>query len=95
MDIKKAMVACGCSQILGIDFNESFAHVISDVSFQIMLIAKLVWNIKPSIVNVETSFLHGEIQEEIYMNIPEDMFYDSKNCLLLTKTNDGLVQSAR
>jgi hypothetical protein len=39
--------------------------------------------------------LHGELQEEIYMNIPECMSYDSKHCLLLTKTIYGLVQSAR
>jgi hypothetical protein len=29
------------------------------------------------------------------MNIPEGMSYDSKHCLLLTKTTYGLVQSAR
>jgi hypothetical protein len=88
-------VACGYSQILGIDFNESFAPVINDVSFRIMLIAKLIWNLEASIVDVESAFLHGELQEEIYMNIPEEMSYDSKHCLLLTKTIYGLVQSAR
>jgi hypothetical protein len=88
-------VACGYSQVPGIDFNESFAPVINDVSFRIMLIAKLFWNLEASIVDVKTAFLHGELQEEIYMNIPEGMSYDSKDCLLLTKTIYGLVQSAR
>jgi hypothetical protein len=59
--------------------------VINDVSFQITLIVKSIWNLEGSIVDVETSFLHGELQEEIYMNIPEGMSYDSKHCLLLTK----------
>jgi hypothetical protein len=89
------LVACGYSQILGIDFNESFAPVINDASFRIMLIAKLIWNLEGSIVDAETAFLHGELQEEIYMNIPEGMSYVSKHCLLLTKTIHGLVQSAR
>jgi hypothetical protein len=35
---------------------------------------------------VETAFLHGELQEEFYMKIPEGMSYESKHCLLLTKT---------
>jgi hypothetical protein len=88
-------VACGYSQIPGIDFNESFVPVVNDVRFRIMLIAKLIWNLEASIFNVETASLHGELQEEIYMNIPEGMSYDSKHCLLLTKTIYGLVQSAR
>jgi hypothetical protein len=36
------LVAYGYSQIPGIDFNESFALVINNVSFQIKLIAKLI-----------------------------------------------------
>jgi Reverse transcriptase (RNA-dependent DNA polymerase) len=61
------LVACGYSQIPGIDFNESFALVVNNVSFQIMLIAKLTWNLQASVVDVETAFLHGDLQEEIYI----------------------------
>jgi hypothetical protein len=50
------LVACRYSQIPGIDFNVRFAPVISNVSFQIMLIAKLIWNLEASIANVETAF---------------------------------------
>jgi hypothetical protein len=89
------LVACGYSQIPGIDLDESFAPVINDVSFRIMLIVKLIWNLEASIVDVETEFLHDVLQEEIYMNIHEGIIYDSKHCLLLTKTIYGLVQSAR
>jgi Reverse transcriptase (RNA-dependent DNA polymerase) len=39
------LVACGYSQVPRINFNESFAPVINDVSFRIMLIAKLVWGL--------------------------------------------------
>jgi hypothetical protein len=66
-------VACGYIQIPGIDINESFAPIIHDVSFRIMLIAKLIWNLEVPIVNVETAFLYGELQEKIFMNIPEGM----------------------
>jgi Reverse transcriptase (RNA-dependent DNA polymerase) len=60
-----------------------------------MLVAMLIWNLKACKVDVETTFLNGDIKEEIYMNIPERMNNDSTNCLLLTKTVYGLVQSAR
>jgi Reverse transcriptase (RNA-dependent DNA polymerase) len=52
------LVACGYSQVPGIDFNESYAPVINDVSFRIMLIAKLTWGLQASIIDVETGFLH-------------------------------------
>jgi Reverse transcriptase (RNA-dependent DNA polymerase) len=88
------LVACSYSQIPGIDFNESFAPVVNDMSFRIMLIAKLIWNLQASIVDVETAFLHGDLQE-IYMNVPEGLQQDSNSCLVLKKTIYGLVQSAR
>ena len=89
------LVACGYSQVPGVDFNESFAPVINDVSFRIMLIVKLIWKFQASIIDVETAFLHGNLQEEIYMNIPEGMESNNNQCLLLNKTIYGLVQSAR
>jgi hypothetical protein len=35
------LVACGYSQVPGTNFNDGFAPVLNDVSFRIMLIAKL------------------------------------------------------
>jgi hypothetical protein len=89
------LVACGYSQIPGVNFNESFAPVVNDASFRIILCAKLLWDLQASIVGVETAFLHENLQEEIYMNIPKGMSQDDNNCLLLKKTIYGLVQSAR
>jgi hypothetical protein len=59
------LVAYGYSQIPGVDFNESFAPVVNDVSFGIILTAKLLWDLQASIADVETAFLHGDLQEEI------------------------------
>jgi hypothetical protein len=89
------LVACGYSQIPGVDFNESFAPILNDVSFGIILSAKLLWDLQASIVDIETEFLHGNLQEEIYMNVPKVMNQDDNTCLLLKKTIYGLVQSAR
>jgi Reverse transcriptase (RNA-dependent DNA polymerase) len=60
-----------------------------------MLIAKLVWGLQASIIDVETAFLHGSLSEEIYMNAPNGMDIEGNKCLRLKKTIYGLVQSAR
>jgi hypothetical protein len=46
------LAACGYSQVPRIDFSESFASFLNDVSFRIMLIAKLVWNMRCSVVDI-------------------------------------------
>jgi Reverse transcriptase (RNA-dependent DNA polymerase) len=88
-------VACGYCQIPGIDVNESFAPVINDVRFRIILIAKIMWGLQASIIDVETAFLHGKLSEEIYMNAPDDMNVKDNKCLRFKKTVYGLVQNAR
>jgi hypothetical protein len=47
----------------GIDFSESFAPVLNDVSFRIMLIVKLVWDMTSTVVDIEKAFLHGDLDE--------------------------------
>jgi Reverse transcriptase (RNA-dependent DNA polymerase) len=59
------LVACGYSQIPGID---CFAPVINDVTLRILLIIMLVWNLKGKVVDIETAFLHGELKEKIHMH---------------------------
>jgi hypothetical protein len=59
--IFRARVAASVySQVPEIDLSESFAPVLNDVSFRTMLIAKLVWNMTCSVVDIETAFLHGD-----------------------------------
>jgi hypothetical protein len=67
------LVACGYSQVPGIDFSESFAPALNDVSFRIMLIAKIVWDMTSTVVDIETAFLHGDLDEEIYMEVPKGL----------------------
>jgi len=89
------LVACGYSQIPGVDFTENFAPVINDVTWHILIVAMLIWKLDAVIINVETAFLHGELEEEIYMNLPEGMTGFDDECLLLLKSIYGLVQAAR
>ena len=83
------------TQIPGIDFNESFAPVINNVSFRIMLIAKVMWGLQASTIDVETAFLHGKLSEEIYINAPNGMNIEICKCLRVKETIYLFVQSAR
>ena len=43
------------------------------------------------LIDVETAFLNGILEEEIYMEIPEGMNLPKTKCLLLQKSIYGLV----
>ena len=64
---KVRLVACGYSQIPGVDFTESDAPVINDVCWRILIIAMLVQKLEAKIIDVSTAFLHGDLDEDIYM----------------------------
>ena len=65
------LVACGYSQIPGVDFQEHFAPVVNDTSYRIMIAIMIMMGLKAKIVDIETAFLHGDLEEEIYMDAPE------------------------
>ena len=91
------LVACGYTQVPGIDFTENYAPVINDVTWRILIVAMLLWNLEGILIDVECAFLEGELEEEVYMNCPEGLegVDDSIDCLRLNKSIYGLVQSAR
>jgi hypothetical protein len=89
------LVACGYSQVPGIDFSERFPTVLNDVSFRIMLIAKLVWDMTSTVVVIGTAFLDGDLDEEFYMEVPKGLEIEHNKKLMLKKTIYVLVQSAR
>ena len=96
-DIFRAwLVVCGYSQIPGVDFTESYALVINDVTWRILLIMKMILKLKARITDVKTVFLHGELDEEIFMESPEGLGHNKdEDCVKLEKAMYGLVQGAR
>ena len=100
---KVRLVACGYSQIPGVDFTENYAPVINDISWRILIVAKMLFGLSSRIIDVETAFLYGELEEgqEIYMECPKGMKELDKStssgeeeCLQLKRSIYGLVQSA-
>jgi hypothetical protein len=97
------LVAKGYDQIAGIDFQYNFAPVTSEVTLRIMLIIWTLNNYYAEIADVQTAFLHGELEEDLYITIPsgyneylkEKQEFISGDYLKLEKSTYGLVQAAR
>jgi hypothetical protein len=89
------LVACGYSQQPGIDFQDYFAPVVNDVVFRIIVIIQIIHKLEWAIIDVETAFLHGDLQEEIYMQTPKGLQAHPDECVQLDKALYGLVQAAR
>jgi len=89
------LVACGYTQIPGVDFMENYAPVIHDVTYRIMLVLGMILKYDMLIMDIETAFLNGDLKEEIYMDSPKGLECQEDEALLLVKTIYGLVQSAR
>jgi hypothetical protein len=54
----------------------------NNLTLRILLIIMFVWNIKGKIVDIETAFLHGDLKEKIYMDLPDGLDGDkSRECL--------------
>ena len=46
------LVACGYSQIPGVDFTENYLPVVHDITFFLLLIAKMIYGLSAEIVDV-------------------------------------------
>ena len=94
------LVALGYSQIPGIDYTDNFAPVAHDVSFRIALARIMVEKLDSLVMDVETAFVYGDIEEEIFMKSPvgmEEIDPGSSpgDCYQLKKGIYGLCQAAR
>ena len=94
------LVALGYSQIPGVDYTDNFAPVAHDVSFRIALARMMVEKLDSLVMDVETAFLYGDIEEEMFMKSPVGMEEidpgsSPEDCYQLKKGIYGLCQAAK
>ena len=94
---KARLVAKGCSQISGIDFNDVFSPVVKHSSIRTLLSIVAMRDFELEQLDVKTAFLHGELEEDIYMDQPEGFVVPEKENFVyrLKKSLYGLKQSPR
>ena len=93
---KARLVAKGFSQVEGIDYNETFSPVakMNSIHLVLFLAASHKWEIHQ--MDVKSSFLHGYLKEEIYMEKPPSYVQnDSSLVFRLKKSLYGLKQAHR
>ena len=54
----------------GVDFTDNFTPVVNGVTFRVALTRMMMEELDSMLMDVETAFLYGEIEEEIYMEVP-------------------------
>ncbi|KAL2236677.1 UNVERIFIED_CONTAM: Retrovirus-related Pol polyprotein from transposon TNT 1-94 [Sesamum indicum] len=94
---KARLVAKGFTQKEGIDYNEIFSPVVKYTTVRVILAltAHFDWELKQ--MDVKTAFLHGDLDECIYMRQPVGFIEKNKpdHVCLLKKSLYGLKQSPR
>ena len=96
---KAQLVAKGYSQRIGVDYQETYAPVAKFTTLRILLslVNENDWELDG--MDIKTAFLHSELAETIYMEIPEGIKSNvgktSGLACRLIKTIYGLKQSPR
>eukprot|EP00253_Pinus_taeda_P030374 PITA_30374 len=68
---KAQLVAKGYSQVSGIDFVDIFSPVAKVTSIKLLSSVAVAFDFEVEQMDVKTSFLHGDLEEEIYMKQPK------------------------
>ena len=94
---KARLVVKGFSQRKGIDFDEIFSPVVKMSSIRVVLGLVASQDLEIEQMDVKTAFLHGDLEEEIYMEQPEGFEMKGKEDYVcqLKKSLYGLKQAPR
>ena len=94
---KARLVVKGFRQKKGIDFDEIFSPVVKMSSIRVVLSLTASLDLELEQLDVKTAFLHGDLNEEIYMSQPEGFEVKGKEHMVckLKKSLYGLKQAPR
>ncbi|KAL0440846.1 UNVERIFIED_CONTAM: Retrovirus-related Pol polyprotein from transposon TNT 1-94 [Sesamum radiatum] len=70
---KAKLVAKGFKQKEGIEYFDTYSPVARLTTIRVLIALASVYNLSIHQMDVKTAFLYGELEEEIYMDQPEDL----------------------
>lgn len=88
---KARLVAKGFTQRPGIDFHDTYAPVARMGSLRLLFALAVKHDLKVHQLDITTAYLHGTIEEETYMDLPESL----TECLarIIDKGDDDVTRS--
>ncbi|KAJ6088415.1 Copia-like polyprotein/retrotransposon [Penicillium sp. IBT 16267x] len=91
---KARLVVKGFRQRLT-DFGQIYASVAKAMTFKVFIALTALHRLELNYMDIVAAFLHAELKEQIYVDLPEPFAAEPDKCGLLMKTLYGLKQSPR
>ncbi len=94
---KARLVVLGCRQVYGLDYSQTFAPVVKMSTIRLVLALVAARDLECEQMDVVTAFLNGDLDEDIYMEIPQELktTKNSDQVCKLRKAVYGLKQAPR
>ena len=92
---KARLIAKGFTQIPGTDFNDTFAPVSRSSTIRLVMVLSVEIGLIIHQMDVVTAFLNGQVEEELYMLIPERFQFVLEKKKLRETTIETLWQLLR
>jgi hypothetical protein len=92
---KGRLVAKGYNQEYGIDYEETFAPVLKYKSFRLLLALAVLFGLEVEQMDIKTAFLNADIEEDIYLEMPDGVSVSKNRVLKLRKALYGIKQAPK